>query len=174
MRKSIWVCVGKYVFLILLLSVCLGQVLAKNAIVVDTLPTVNGIVFNQRTGLPLAKVTVAVWDNCTDTKISTVLTDASGHIRFQLIENCCYRIQAVKETFLAAILQEVCPISKDGKLELLFQIDLQTTIGDEWVKIDSLSGRWINRKTGALANGRLGNGVYYEGGVELGICGGKN
>jgi outer membrane protein OmpA-like peptidoglycan-associated protein len=61
---------------------------------------VDGFVFDQSTGLPLAesKVTLIA---CDSTKNQTFTTDASGKFTFKLDTGCCFKLRGEKEKYFA-------------------------------------------------------------------------
>ena len=62
--------------------------------------TVEGIVFDQLTGLPLENAVVTLTNDCGD-EMQTLTTDDSGQYTFELIEECCYTVKGTKEKYLA-------------------------------------------------------------------------
>ncbi len=62
---------------------------------------VEGFVFDQNTGLPLAEAKVTLI-GCDSTKVKqTFTTDASGKFEFKLDEGCCYKLRGEKDKYFA-------------------------------------------------------------------------
>ena len=84
-----------------------------------------GVVTNKETGEPLADVTVTLGNNCENDPI-TATTDQAGNYKFILDQDCCFRVKAEKENYLADnIKKNIC--TKGKKVSEVFVQDLMLT-----------------------------------------------
>ena len=85
---------------------------------------VEGIVFDQITGLPLPDVKVSLMNTECKDPTKTFITDASGRYNFQLDNNdCCYKVRAEKDKYFAVTTPDtVC--TKGLKVNKTYQVNL--------------------------------------------------
>ena len=143
---------------------------------------IEGIVFDQRTGLPLEGAIVTLTNDCED-ELQELVTDATGRYYFKLKKDCCYKVKGAKETYLAATVDNQCTRDLSESTTLQANLNLQPTIaGDDIldpnnpnteitdandpcdVYKDLDTGLYIDRNTGLPADGPCG-GKTYKGGV---------
>ena len=68
---------------------------------------IEGVVFDQNTGLPMEKATVTMISDCGDTE-QTITTDETGIYNFKLIADCCYTLTASAENYLSEKADNQC------------------------------------------------------------------
>lgn len=79
---------------------CLDQLTPedKSTITIAMKPRLNfgitGVIFDQRTGLPLSGAKVELLNDCGDTTPFSMLTTSNGRFDFPIRSNCCYSIRA--------------------------------------------------------------------------------
>ncbi len=129
----------------------------------DLVFDIEGIVFDQQTGLPLAGALVELVNDCETPAPASITTDASGQFRFDLDDDCCYAIKAAKEGYLAATIENQCTRDLNTSTTLQANINLQpfTTPDGARVTKDPTTGLYIDTQTGEPAEGNI-NGVTYE------------
>ena len=148
--------------------------------------TIEGIIFDQQTGLPLEGATVELTSITDEDTPQTFITDATGQYTFELNKDHCYTIKASKELYLTASAEDQCTNDLDGATTLQTNLNLQPytatgdgTIGgpigpdgiaDARVSKDAASGLYIDSQTGEPADGTI-NGVIYEDGDIVGTDG---
>ncbi len=92
---------------------------------------VEGIVFDASTGLPLAGATVSLINECgSATKVEPIVTDASGRYKFPLELECCYKMRAEKEGFIAAAVNNTCTKGLNEDKVFAANITLQRYLSD--------------------------------------------
>lgn len=75
--------------------------------------SLEGIVLDIETGEPIADATVTLSIECNDGETLTALSNANGEYRFLLDEDCCYRIKAEKDGYLADVFKgNICTKGK--------------------------------------------------------------
>lgn len=90
----------------------------------------NGIVFDQITGVPLSGAVVKlVSTNCPAG--TPLVTDASGQFQFPLEEGCCYKLRAEKGNYFARTLQEEICLIGDSPNVFSSNVGLQPFIRTE-------------------------------------------
>jgi outer membrane protein OmpA-like peptidoglycan-associated protein len=89
---------------------------------------VDGFVFDQSTGLPLADAKVTLID-CDSTKEDqTLTTDASGKFSFKLDTGCCYKLRGEKDKFFAVTTADtICTKGIAGSKSYSVNLNLQPT-----------------------------------------------
>lgn len=131
---------------------------------------VEGIVFDQSTGLPLDGATVTLVSSCDTVKPQTYTTDLTGKYHFDLSNDCCYTVKGEKIDYLAASSDEFC--TKGLKENKTFNENLNlmptksgiaSTDGD--VYYDPVTGKYVDRKSGNPAAGTYPNGMVYKDGT---------
>jgi outer membrane protein OmpA-like peptidoglycan-associated protein len=91
--------------------------------------TLEGIVFDQSTGLPLGGAKVTLMGKCKDS-MQTFTTDASGKYNFKISPDCCYKVKGEKEKYFAATsMDTLCTKGNEGKM-LLYNINLQPAMAN--------------------------------------------
>lgn len=135
--------------------------------------TMKGTVFNQRNGQPLADAQVTLTNDCDPEAIETATTDESGTYSFLLNRDCCYKVKAEKQDFLAAFQEDQC--TKNITEDFIVSVDLylQPIKGDTSTSISQITQKkpvfdpetnlWIDPSTGKPAN-TIVDGITYRGG----------
>ena len=137
----------------------------------DLVFDIEGIVFDQQTGLPLEGVEVAVTNDCSKATPQSITTDASGQFRFDLDPECCYSVTASKDGYLVAQIDDQCTRGLEESTTLQANINLQPFVVDDpnssRVIKDPTTGIWIDTQTGEPADGPI-NGLIYKNGELIG------
>ena len=131
---------------------------------------IEGIVFDQQTGLPLEGVEVSITNDCSKAAPQPLVTDASGQFRFDLAPDCCYTIKASKDGYLVAQLEDQCTRDLNETTTLQANINLQPFTADpnsQRVTKDANTGLFIDTQTGEPADGDI-NGFTYKNGELVG------
>lgn len=88
--------------------------------------SLEGVVYDVETGEPIAEATVTLSIECNDGETLTALSNDRGEYRFLLDEDCCYRIKAEKEGYLADVFKgNIC--TKDKIASEILRKDLNLT-----------------------------------------------
>ncbi len=87
--------------------------------------TLEGVVYDQSTGLPLPGAIVTLTNDCGKEKIDTVVTDATGRYSFKLERNCCYKVKGEKPNYLAASSNDKCTKNLGDTTKLMVDLNLQ-------------------------------------------------
>ncbi len=133
----------------------------------------EGVVFDQSTGLPLEGATVTLVAVCDDEtkniEPKTATTDLTGKYHFELDNDCCYTVKGEKIDYLAASSEEVCTKGLDESKIFTENLNLMPTKGgiastEGDVEYDPVSGKYIDKKTGNPADGTYPNGMVYKDG----------
>lgn len=75
--------------------------------------SLEGIVYDVETQAPIPDATVTLSIECNDGETLTAITNEKGEYRFLLDEDCCYRIKAEKEGYLADVFKgNICTTNK--------------------------------------------------------------
>ncbi len=148
---------------------------------------IEGIVFDQSTGLPLEGARITMTNDCQDST-QTFITDASGRYNFNLAKECCFKLKGEKDKYFAA--SSADPLCTKGLTEsktLMSNLNLQPTLspattmtGDvmppsaktkviktdkpKTIFHDDLTGLYMDPKTGKPAKGKH-NGLTYKDGA---------
>ncbi|MFK7982603.1 MAG: OmpA family protein, partial [Saprospiraceae bacterium] len=137
----------------------------------DLVFDIEGIVFDQQTGLPLEGVEVSVTNDCSKAAPQSVVTDASGQFRFDLDPDCCYSVKASKDEYLIAQIDDQCTRGLEASTTLQANINLQPFVVDDpnasRVIKDQTTGTWVDTETGEPADGNI-NGLIYKNGQLIG------
>jgi outer membrane protein OmpA-like peptidoglycan-associated protein len=89
---------------------------------------VDGFVFDQSTGLPLADAKVTLMDCDTTKEDQTFTTDASGKFNFKLDTGCCYKLRGEKDKFFAITTGDtICTKGIVGSKSYSVNLNLQPT-----------------------------------------------
>lgn len=88
---------------------------------------VEGIVFDDGTGLPMADATVALTNDCGQ-EDQLVTTDETGRFSFRLEKNCCYKVKGTKERYLADMAENLCTRGLNQTETFNVKLFLQPTI----------------------------------------------
>ena len=133
----------------------------------DLVFDIEGIVFDQQTGLPLEGVEVSVSNDCGQPEPQSIVTDASGQYKFDLDPDCCYSIKAGKDGYLATMLDDNCTRNLTESTTLQVNVNLQPIVApdesEKRVVKDATTGLWIDKNTGEPADGDIGGLVYKNG-----------
>lgn len=148
---------------------------------------IEGIVFDDGTGLPLAGATVRLSNDCGQEEPEEVVTDETGRFYFKLEKDCCYKVKATKERYLSGMVENQCTRGLDKSETFNVQLFLSPTIyegltdnkdnqngkdGNDLtnneppkyrIRKDPETGLYIDTKTGQPAEGVI-DGVTYKGG----------
>lgn len=129
---------------------------------------IEGIVFDQQTGLPLEGVLVEITNDCGQEIQESITTDASGQFQFDLTSDCCYTIKASKDGYLVAQLEDQCTRDLTESTTLQANINLQPfTVpnqdGASRVVKDPTTGTWVDTQTGEPAEGNINGFIYKDG-----------
>ncbi len=150
---------------------------------------IEGIVFDQQTGLPLEGAEVEL-TNDTEDAPQILITDATGQFTFELQKDKCYTIKASKDLYLASSVDNQCTTDLSGSTTLQTNLNLQpytntnTGVGADGAEMgddgmmsgpdgmsrvvkDPNTGLWIDSQTGEPAEGGI-NGMVYEKGDIVG------
>lgn len=137
----------------------------------DLVFDIEGIVFDQQTGLPLEGVEVSVTNDCSKAAPQAVVTDASGQFSFDLDPECCYSVNASKDGYLVAQIDDQCTRGLEETTTLQANINLQPFVVDDpnssRVIKDPTTGTWVDTQTGEPADGNI-NGLIYKNGQLIG------
>ncbi len=131
---------------------------------------IEGIVFDQSTGLPLEGATVTLVSSCDEEKPETAVTDITGKYHFELKKDCCYTVKGEKTDYLAASSDEVCTKELKESKTFTENLNLMPTKGgiasnEGDVYYDPVTGKYVDRKTGNPAQGDYPNGMTYKDGT---------
>ena len=96
----------------------------------EVLYTMEGIVFDDGTGLPMAGALVELTNDCEDETPGTYITDESGRFQFPLKADCCYAVKGSKERFLADISENLCTQGREAGDPINVKLFLQPTVYD--------------------------------------------
>ena len=133
---------------------------------------ITGIVFDQDSGLPMDGATVTLTNDCGEEEPEPIITDASGRYTFKLQKDCCYKVKATKENYLAAWADGQCTKELSGSETLTANLYLQSILVTENTLtngnrpepvLDPTTGLYIDPLTGDPAEGRYGNHSYRNG-----------
>jgi len=135
----------------------------------------EGVVFDDNTGLPLEGATVTLMNDC-DKDEQTYTTDALGTYNFKLDKDCCYTVRGSKSGYIAATVADQCTRGEEKSLTLQANLNLQpTSASDDYVVEDNSVGSpykdnstdlWMDPNTNLPADGPI-NGRLYDKGVEV-------
>ena len=134
---------------------------------------IEGIVFDQSTGLPLEGATVTIGsDQCQDLPPS-VVTDLSGRYTFKVSKDCCFKVRASKTDYIADTKDSLCTIGATESKKIRENLFLQPTIytgtdtdvpsTPRGTKFDPATGLYTDVATGQPADGDY-NGYIFKGG----------
>lgn len=88
--------------------------------------TMEGIVFDMGTGLPLAGAKVILINDCGGkTTLEPLMTDASGRYKFPLESDCCYKLRGEKEGYIAQVLENNCTKNLTASQTINANLNLQ-------------------------------------------------
>ena len=95
----------------------------------DSKFNLEGIVFDQSTGLPLDAAKISLSNDCQDS-VQTFTTDASGKFHFNLTKECCYKVKGEKEKYLAVSIggDTLCTKGLTASKTLMANLNLQPTL----------------------------------------------
>ena len=131
----------------------------------------DGVAFDQSTGLPLEGATVTLVADCTIDINGTTKTGADGRYSFSIPQNCTYKVKAEKDGYLADFHDKISTLNLTDTAALISNLYLQPTVGNELannanpVKVlkDPKTGVYNNAETGKPYTG-ISEGVAYKDG----------
>lgn len=139
------------------------------------------IVFDAENGLTIEGAEVTLENDCDGTILEPAYTDAGGRVIFELEEECCYRVKAMKQPlYLAGFADNLCTKGFDGSEVLQANINLQPTTGTPDLSInggagkplaaqgyyeDPITGLYIDEETNEYTDGTYPDGSVHERGV---------
>ncbi len=151
---------------------------------------VEGIVFDNLTGLPMAGATVTLENDCGKPLAESFRTSQTGRYYFKLDKDCCYKLKATQEGYFAGIAENVCTRGKEESETLKENLYLQPTSitaipGQDPGKLidkmktkgapetsytyyDPTTDTWMDKDTRLPADGKYPDGKMYEKGVLKG------
>lgn len=88
--------------------------------------SLEGIVFDDGTGLPMEGAIIEVTDDCDGEPIGSYVTDNSGRFQFDLKGDCCYAVKGSKQRYLADMKENLC--TADGESPEAVKLFLQPTV----------------------------------------------
>ena len=83
-----------------------------------------GLVFDMLDGLPAEGVVVSMTNDCNKPE-ETFTTGADGRYRFKLAKNCCYKVRAVGEGYIADVVEGNCTLDLSPDEDLRADLSLQ-------------------------------------------------
>lgn len=149
----------------------------------------EGFVFDQGLGLPMEGAVVTLENDCDAPTPEPVFTDRFGRFYFKLDKECCYKIKAVKEGYLAGVIEDKCTkgiedsetfkvkihlqpmainIDPDAGGDIVNNNQVETLTENEYAYVDVVTGLWIDKDNGLPADGEYPDGRVYEKGVLKG------
>jgi outer membrane protein OmpA-like peptidoglycan-associated protein/tetratricopeptide (TPR) repeat protein len=84
--------------------------------------TMEGVVFNSSTSLPLEGAKVILTNDCEKTAPDTLTTDQTGYIKFPIDLDCCYTVTAMKKDFFTNKSETFC--TKNLTKDSLFKVTI--------------------------------------------------
>lgn len=137
----------------------------------------EGIVFDDGSGLPMEEAIVELTNDC-DEPVAEMVTDHSGKYYFKLENDCCYKVKARKEGYLAAWKEDICTQNITSEESVKANLHLQPTtlprdgvdgrerrIENDHTVYNQSTELWYDKGTGELADGTFPDGKRYEKGV---------
>ena len=74
----------------------------------ESLYLLEGVVFDQNSGLPLEGASVMLESDCEDEEFEEIVTDATGRFEFPLGADCCYKVKAGKDGYFGNPIEGQC------------------------------------------------------------------
>ncbi|MCR9290876.1 MAG: OmpA family protein [Bacteroidetes bacterium] len=136
----------------------------------------EGIVFDDGSGLPMEEAVVELTNDCDDT-VAELITDESGRYYFKLEKDCCYKVKARKEGYLAAWKEDICTKDMTSDESIKANLHLQPTIlnitdgteeppvtilENEYTVYNPATEMWYDKETGEIADKEYPDGKTYE------------
>ena len=128
----------------------------------------EGIVFDQSTGLPLEGAEVILENDCDKENPESLVTDASGRYYFKLEPDCCYKVKATKEGYFGN------PVDNQCTKDLTEPTTLQTNLNLQPTSVSTTTDQVINNgtttypgETGTVTSSGPPTGIYKDGGTGL-------
>ncbi len=134
----------------------------------------SGIVFDDGSGLPMEGAIVELTNDCDEPIAEPFVTDVSGRYYFKLEKECCYKVKATVQGYLAAWKEDICTRGLTEDESFKANLHLQPTVpGDntgpsiqnEYTYYDHVQELWIDKETGDIADGTYPDGKSYEKGA---------
>ncbi len=152
------------------------------------------IVFDAETGLTVEGAEVTLENDCDEEIAAPAYTDEGGRVIFELAEECCYRVKALKQpVYLAGFADNLCTKGFEASEILQANINLQPTVGSPFTNNegggvgspnnftnnndtpgnitergyyeDPVTGLFIDESTNEFAQGEYPDGSVFEKGV---------
>ncbi|MEL6926595.1 MAG: carboxypeptidase-like regulatory domain-containing protein, partial [Bacteroidota bacterium] len=111
---------------------------------------IEGIVFDQRTGLPLEGAKVTLTNDCEE-EPQELFTDATGRYYFKLSKDCCYTVKGEMETYLADVQDNQCTRDLTESTTLQTNLNLQPTIAGDPGLVDNTTNL-LSRRIGSIVH----------------------
>ena len=103
--------------------------LEANSILIEMKPRLNfgitGVIFDQRTGLPLSGAKVELLTDCGDPTPYATQTTANGRFDFPIRSNCCYSIRATHNNYRVSTQEGHCTRGLNKSKNLKTKVYLQ-------------------------------------------------
>ncbi|MCF8236568.1 MAG: OmpA family protein [Saprospiraceae bacterium] len=134
--------------------------------------SMEGVVYNQWSKTPLANALVTLTNDCDPDAVETVTTDESGAYSFLLNRDCCYKVKAEKQDFLADVREDQCTKNILEDFVVAVDLYLQPTKGVPTedksqtppnLVFDPTTQQWINTNDGKPANTLVDGTRYVDG-----------
>lgn len=88
----------------------------------------EGVVFDQATGLPISGATVNLVNDCNKENPTAVTTDETGRYSFTLDPDCCYSVKGAKNNYLTSSQDNQCTKGLDKDFTFQTKLYLQPTV----------------------------------------------
>ena len=136
----------------------------------------EGVIFDQGTGLPLQNALVTLESSCGD-QINPINTEPTGYYNFELKRGCCYKVKAKLKSYLAAGSDNICLGADYEAGTHRVNLYLQPTIYDggnlfqseveekQAVYRDAITGLWMDQYSNQPADGTYPDGWIYDRGL---------
>ena len=135
--------------------------------------SMTGVVYDQRSGLPLTNALVTLTNDCDPEAMETVRTNEDGSYHFLLNRDCCYKVKAEMQDYLADYREDQCTkgITEDATLTVDLHLqpikvqpgDSSLTTTKRQLVFDPEKGVWIDPNTGKPANTVIDGITYRDG-----------
>ncbi len=143
--------------------------------------TIEGFVFDESTGEPLAGSDVTLTSDCSEEE-TTITTDESGRYSFDLTKTCCFTVRATLPTYLAGKKSDICATDTAQTTEFVANLFLQPTVyagvndrpnidadgpnSDARIYRDPNTNLYMDSTTGQPADGEINGRTYRDGVLE--------
>lgn len=158
-------------------NITLGQ---KVVLEIPMMPATDfelmGTVYDDATGLPMEGAVVTLENDCGQPAAEPIITDIDGRFYFKLDKDCCYKVKAVKDKYLAAVEEGICTRGKEESETFKVVLHMQPTVmvpnadltqrspqnETEYTYRDLTTGLWIDKDTQLPAEGVYPDGREYS------------